>query len=96
METLTIEHANALPAPTWHRLGMNDVNIELPVLKAAQKVEVQAEKGLRGEAGAFEEAVAAIPLLPLLPLYGRHSLYGRWRSRGSTCRARGRFGGLPW
>ncbi|HIY82803.1 MAG TPA: SufD family Fe-S cluster assembly protein [Candidatus Rubneribacter avistercoris] len=67
METLTIEHANALPAPTWHRLGMNDVNIELPVLKAAQKVEVQAEKGLRGEAGAFEEAVAAIPFSPFSP-----------------------------
>ena len=61
METLTIEHANALPAPTWHRLGMNDVDIELPALEAAQSVEVQAEEGLRGEAGAFEEALAAIP-----------------------------------
>lgn len=64
MDTLTIEHANALPAPTWHRLGVNDVNIELPVLKAAQKVEVQAEEGLRGDAGAFEEALAAIPFSP--------------------------------
>ncbi|RDB68473.1 SufB/SufD family protein [Eggerthella sinensis] len=61
METLTIEHANALPAPTWHRLGMNDVDIELPALEAAQSVEVQAEEGLRGEAGAFEEALAATP-----------------------------------
>ena len=63
METLTIEHANALPAPTWHRLGMNDVDIELPVLEAAQSVEVQAEEGLLGEAGAFEEALAAIPFM---------------------------------
>ncbi len=66
METLTIEHANALPAPTWHRLGMNDVDIELPALEAAQSVEVQAEEGLRGEAGAFEEALAAIPFSPFM------------------------------
>ena len=66
METLTIEHANALPAPTWHRLGMNDVDIELPALEAAQSVEVQAEEGLRGEAGAFEEALAATPFSPFM------------------------------
>lgn len=66
METLTIEHANALPAPTWYRLGMNDVDIELPALEAAQSVEVQAEEGLRGDAGAFEEALAALPFSPFM------------------------------
>ncbi|WP_281655450.1 SufD family Fe-S cluster assembly protein [Eggerthella sinensis] len=70
METLTIEHANALPAPTWHRLGMNDVDIELPVLEAAQSVEVQAEEGLRGDAGAFEEALAALPFSPFMAAGG--------------------------
>ena len=62
MGTLTIEHANAMPAPTWHRLGMNDVDIELPVLEAAQKVEVLCEEGLLGDEGAFDTALAALDL----------------------------------
>ena len=42
MGTLMIEHANAMPAPTWHRLGVNDVDIELPDdLAFARQVEVQ-------------------------------------------------------
>ena len=50
MGTLTIEHANAMPAPTWHRLHVNDVDIELPSgLAAAQQVEVSCEEGLWGE-----------------------------------------------
>ena len=81
METLTIEPANALPAPTWHRLGVNDVNIELPVLEAAQKVEVQAEKGLRGGRRGVRGSFGRNPLLPL---HGRHFFHGRRRSRGST------------
>ena len=48
MGTLTIEHANAMPAPTWHRLHVNDVDIELPSgLAAAQQVEVSCEEGLQ-------------------------------------------------
>lgn len=63
METLVLEHANAMPAPTWHRLKMNDADIELPAgLEAACSVEVQAEEGLLGEAGAFEEALAAMDI----------------------------------
>lgn len=63
METLILEHANAMPAPTWHRLKMNDVDIELPAgLTAAQQVEVSCEEGLRGDAGAFDAALAAVDL----------------------------------
>ena len=58
MGTLTIEHANAMPAPTWHRLHVNDVDIDLPSgLAAAQQVEVSCEEGLRGEADAFDRAL---------------------------------------
>lgn len=61
MGTLTIEHANAMPAPTWHRLHMNDADIELPGgLAAAQQVEVSCEEGLRGEADAFDAALEAM------------------------------------
>ncbi|WP_418253574.1 SufB/SufD family protein [Gordonibacter urolithinfaciens] len=61
MGTLTIEHANAMPAPTWHRLKMNDADIELPGgLAAAQQVEVSCEEGLRGEAGSFDAALEAM------------------------------------
>lgn len=61
MGTLTIEHANAMPAPTWHRLKMNDADIELPAdLSAAQQVEALCEEGLRGGVGAFDAALAAL------------------------------------
>lgn len=61
MGTLTIEHANAMPAPTWHRLHMNDADIELPSgLAAAQQVEVSCEEGLRGEADAFDRALRSM------------------------------------
>ncbi|MBC5584959.1 SufD family Fe-S cluster assembly protein [Eggerthella sp. NSJ-70] len=66
MGTLTIEHANAMPAPTWHRLHMNDADIELPSgLASAQQVEVSCEEGLRGEADAFDRALRSMadPLL---------------------------------
>ena len=61
MGTLTIEHANAMPAPTWHRLHMNDADIELPGgLASAQQVEVSCEEGLRGEADAFDRALRSM------------------------------------
>lgn len=60
METLTIEHANAMPAPTWHRLKMNDTEIELPAdLPFARQVEVECAEELLGDAEAFPMAVAA-------------------------------------
>ena len=69
MGTLTIEHANAMPAPTWHRLHMNDADIELPAeLSAAQQVEVLCEKELLGDGDAFDRALevfsAAMEALP--------------------------------
>lgn len=61
MGTLAIEHANAMPAPTWHRLQVNDTTIELPDdLDFARQVEVQCESGLLGDAGAFEEALLSM------------------------------------
>lgn len=61
MGTLTIEHANAMPAPTWQRLHVNDVDIELPSgLAAAQQVEVSCEEGLQGEADAFDRALLSL------------------------------------
>lgn len=58
METLTIEHANAMPAPTWHRLRMNDADIELPAnLKHARCVETLAPSSLVGKANAFDHAL---------------------------------------
>ncbi len=58
METLTIERANAMPAPTWHRLRMNDVDIELPAgLTHARCVETLAPPSLIGKANAFERVV---------------------------------------
>ena len=69
MGTLMIEHANAMPAPTWHRLHMNDADIELPAeLSAAQQVEVLCEKELLGDGDAFDRALevfsAAMEELP--------------------------------
>ena len=56
-----IEHANALPAPTWHRLGVNDVDIELPDdLAFARQVEVQCAEGLLGDEGAFDAALLSM------------------------------------
>lgn len=61
MGTLMIEHANAMPAPTWHRLGMNDVDIELPDdLAFARQVEVQCTEGLLGDEGAFDAALLSM------------------------------------
>ena len=58
METLTIERANAMPAPTWHRLRMNDVTIELPAdLEHARCVETVAPSSLVGKANAFDHAL---------------------------------------
>ncbi len=61
MGTLMIEHANAMPAPTWHRLRLNDVDIELPgELAFARQVEVQCAEGLLGDEGAFDAALLSM------------------------------------
>ncbi len=87
MGTLTIEHANAMPAPTWHRLKMNDADIELPAdLSAAQQVEVLCEEGLRGEVGTFDCALAALsPVEPAsVPTSAAHQVDDQAASPAAT------------
>lgn len=51
----TFEKANAMPAPTWHRLNMNDVCIDIP---AGLRLRPGAGLEPRGDASAFDEALA--------------------------------------
>ena len=56
-----LNNVNAMPAPTWHRLDMNETAVELPEgLSFAAQVEVEAAAELISEAGAFDAAVAAL------------------------------------
>lgn len=56
-----LKNVNAMPAPTWHRLDMNDTTVELPEGPvSATNAEVLAADELAGEAGAFDAAVAAL------------------------------------
>lgn len=56
--TITLHHVNAMPAPTWHRLRVNETDVELPAdLRADPDVQVEAPQGLLGEPGAFETAL---------------------------------------
>ncbi len=60
MGAAVLKNVNAMPAPTWHRLDMNYVDIELPAgLEARSQLVVEAADELLGEAGVFEAAVAA-------------------------------------
>ena len=71
METLTIHHANAMPAPTWHRLKMNDTEIELPAgLAFARQAEVRCAEKLLEDTKAFDTALAAL-CATLRPADGR-------------------------
>ena len=61
METkaVTIEHASAMPAATWHHLKMNDAVIELPAgLAIEPHVEVREPWMARGADDEFENALA--------------------------------------
>lgn len=61
MGAATLEHVNAMPAPTWHRLQMNDAAVALPAgLTAAHDVAVEGAEGIAGAPGAFEAALAAL------------------------------------
>ena len=56
-----LNNVNAMPAPTWHRLDMNETAVELPEgLAHAAQAEVRAADELLGETGAFEAAVAEL------------------------------------
>ena len=59
MEATVFQNANAMPAPTWHRLHASSTEISIPAgLEEAQDVSIAATEGAFGEPGAFENALA--------------------------------------
>lgn len=55
-----IPAANAMPAPTWHRLKASSVDIELPAgLEEVSVAELELDGLLPGDEGAFDAALAA-------------------------------------
>lgn len=58
METTILHKVNAMPAPTWNRLHVNDTEVEIPQgLAPAQSVSVRADESLFGKADAFDVAM---------------------------------------
>lgn len=57
MENTTLHHVNAMPAPTWHRLHMNEMTVKVPALPFARDVVVEAPTASQGDPGAFEQAL---------------------------------------
>lgn len=54
-----IEHASAMPAPTWHFLKMNETEIDIPAgLSISPDVKVSQPWSARDEAGEFQNALA--------------------------------------
>lgn len=61
MEALTIRHANAMPAPTWSWLKMNDTDIRIPDgLERRCQVQIEAGDDLLETNASFEGAVEAL------------------------------------
>lgn len=59
MEAIVFDKANAMPAPTWHRMKTSSITIEIPAgLDEAYAVSVSATDGAFGEPDAFEAAIA--------------------------------------
>lgn len=59
MEARIFGQANAMPAPTWHFLKMNDTRIEMPEgLAAGSAIRVTQEPAGDASADAFERAMA--------------------------------------
>lgn len=55
----TLEHASAMPAPTWHFLGMNDAVIHVPEgLAIAPCVQASMPSTAKGAPDEFENAIA--------------------------------------
>ncbi|ACV23679.1 cysteine desulfurase activator complex subunit SufD [Slackia heliotrinireducens] len=58
MDAITLQHVNAMPAPTWHRLKMNDTDVELPEgLEQVCSVAMDVDAALIADEGAFELAM---------------------------------------
>ena len=58
-EATTITRANAMPAPTWYRLRMSNVDIEVPELAQASEYAIEGTAQVTDGAGAFEAALDA-------------------------------------
>ncbi len=52
--------ANAMPAPTWHRLSMNDTVVELPELPAVAAADLVVEGAAEATEDAFDAALEAL------------------------------------
>lgn len=58
--SFSIEQVNAMPAPTWYRLQVNDTTITVPCgLSACSDIEIELNNVSIGSQGAFEEALKA-------------------------------------
>ncbi|MGI6045920.1 MAG: SufB/SufD family protein [Eggerthellaceae bacterium] len=58
MTQTVLNHVNAMPAPTWHRLHMNETQVEIPDgLAPAHLVRVEADMELFGKEDAFDKAL---------------------------------------
>ncbi len=58
METTILHKVNAMPAPTWNRLHVNDTEVEIPQgLVPARSASVQADGSLLGNTDAFDLAM---------------------------------------
>lgn len=61
MDALTIRYANAMPAPTWSWLRMNDTKIEVPAgLERAAATSLEASDALMDHTMSFEGALAGL------------------------------------
>ena len=59
MEATVFENANAMPAPTWHRMHASSAEISIPAgLEEAHDVSIEATEGSFGELDAFDNAMA--------------------------------------
>lgn len=58
METTTLHRVNAMPAPTWNRLHVNDTDVVIPRhLPCAQAASIKADGRLLGDSDTFDVAV---------------------------------------
>lgn len=85
MDALLIKNANAMPAPTWNWLKMNDVTIEIPAgLERLNAVTIDAPQRLFAHKTTFESALEALQQ-KLAPISSRNTAsYGSQDNLAST------------
>lgn len=58
---VAVQDANAMPAPTWHRLRVNSQQVSLPAgLETCSECEVELDGVLAGSESAFDEALSQL------------------------------------